>query len=340
LRDCRAGVSVNRMRFALLPLFFACLAPSLAMGQVSLEWPVACKIGATCEIQHYVDRVTGSGAQDYRCGTATYDGHNGTDIRLSTLAAERAGVHVLAAATGRLLRARDDMGDVSIRLTGRAAVQGRECGNGLVLAHGSGLETQYCHMAKGSLVVRPGQMVAAGQILGHVGLSGDTEFPHLHITVRQNGQVVDPFALGEPAGACSGGTSLWAPALMADLAYKAGAVLNAGFATRQVTAADIEDGIGQDAPNPDAPALVAFVRAISLRDGDVQQLELSGPDGPIAQYSAQPLNSNKDEVYVTAGRKRPPGGWSAGTYTASFRVLREGRAMLETTFRTTMAPRL
>ena len=129
---------------------------------------------------------------------------------------------------GRVLRARDNMPDVSVRLTGRNAVHDRECGNGLVIAHADGFETQYCHMAEGSLVVKAGDTVAAGQKLGHVGLSGDTEFPHLHITVRHDGKMIDPFAYGEPEGACSGGVSLWQPSLQADLRYKAGTVLNAG----------------------------------------------------------------------------------------------------------------
>ena len=46
---------------------------------------------------------------------------------------------------------------------------------------------------KDSIVVKKGQRVAMGAILGQVGLSGKTQFPHVHLSVRHNGTVVDPF---------------------------------------------------------------------------------------------------------------------------------------------------
>ena len=52
-------------------------------GAPSLAFPVACQPGRTCEIQHYVDRDPGPGVRDHRCGTMTYEGHNGVDIRLA-----------------------------------------------------------------------------------------------------------------------------------------------------------------------------------------------------------------------------------------------------------------
>ena len=51
-------------------------------------------------------------------------------------------------------------------------------------------------MANGSLQVKPGDLVRAGQPLGHVGLSGLTEYPHLHFTIRHQGKIADPFAYG------------------------------------------------------------------------------------------------------------------------------------------------
>src|SRR5690349_378836 len=240
-------------------LFFLAAAAPAAAGEIRLRLPIACEIGQTCEVQHYVDRDPTGGSKDYQCGTLTYDGHDGTDFRVPDLAAQRACVDVVAAASGRVLRLRDGVADVSVADIGRKRVEGTECGNGLVIAHQGGYETQYCHLAKGSLAVRAGQEVEAGQRLGRVGMSGLAEFPHLHFTVRQGQAVVDPFQPRAAPGTCGSDASLWDEAARTALAYRAGAVLNAGFAAGPVTMDAIEAGeAGHPAPGQDAPALVAF----------------------------------------------------------------------------------
>jgi len=308
-------------------------APALAAEPITLQWPVRCDLGETCVIQHYVDRDPTEGASDYRCGTMTYDKHSGVDIRLPSLAAEKRGVDVLAAAPGRVLRVRDGMADISVRRDGgKEAIEGQDCGNGVVIAHRDGWETQYCHMAKGSVRVKPGQTVAEGDPIGHVGLSGNTEFPHLHITVRHDGKVVDPFADG--ASTCGEeGRSLWAPVLAAKLNYHPGEVLNTGFAAGPVTMAEIEADTAARAPASDQPAMVVFVRAIGLRKGDVQRLIVTGPDGAtVVDNTDKPLDANKAQALRFAGRKRPPAGWTAGVYTAHYTVSRDGKVVIEKTF--------
>ena len=314
---------------ALSVLALPCMVPAPAEAEVLFDWPVACDVGTTCEIQHYVDHGEGGDAQDYRCGTVTYKGHNGTDIRVPTMADERRGVDVLAAAQGRVLRVRDGMDDVSVAVIGHDAVRDRDCGNAVVVAHAEGFETQYCHMAKGSVRVKPGDAVQAGQPIGRVGLSGDTEFPHLHITVRHDGQVIDPFAYGEPARACAGGTSLWRAALQPALAYKNGTVLNFGFAPGPITMEQVDDGAGHLPLAADSAAVLAYVRAIDLRRGDVQHLVISGPDSTLIDRSEPPLASNKDQVFVAIGRRRPPQGWVPGAYSARYEVVRDGKVVVD-----------
>ena len=169
-----------------------------------LAFPVACALGRTCEIQHYVDRDPGPGVRDYRCATQTYQAHNGFDIRVPDMMAQRRGVDVLASAAGTVARVRDGVADISVRAPGAPSVANQECGNGVAISHGGGWETQYCHMARGSIRVKPGDVVAAGAPIGRVGLSGNTEYPHLHMTVRHNGVVVDPFAPAAPRRAICG----------------------------------------------------------------------------------------------------------------------------------------
>jgi murein DD-endopeptidase MepM/ murein hydrolase activator NlpD len=76
------------------------------------------------------------------CGSRTYIDHDGTDFRLKTMAQQRRGVDVLAAAAGRVVGGRDEVPDISVRVRGALAVKGQECGNGVLIDHGGGWHTQ------------------------------------------------------------------------------------------------------------------------------------------------------------------------------------------------------
>jgi hypothetical protein len=247
-----------------------------------LALPVDCQPGSTCFVQNYVDHDPSSTWRDYACGARSYDGHDGTDFRVPSMAAVRAGVAVLAAADGVVAGVRDGMKDVSIRETGKEAVKDRECGNGLVLRHADGWETQYCHLAQGSVSVRRGQTVRAGERLGRVGLSGLTEFPHLHLTVRHNGKAVDPFAPSPSAGACSSDATLWDDTAAAALVYRRRVMLNHGFSERVLSMAEVENQQpGEATPTSQSPALIAYVRMIGLEAGDTAHIVLRAPDGTV-----------------------------------------------------------
>ena len=80
--------------------------------------PVECAFGAVCSVQNYVDLDPGPGRLDAGCGRLSYDGHDGTDIRVRDLVAMEEGVGVVAAADGVVKAIRDGMADVSVRETG------------------------------------------------------------------------------------------------------------------------------------------------------------------------------------------------------------------------------
>jgi murein DD-endopeptidase MepM/ murein hydrolase activator NlpD len=301
---------------------------------ITLELPIACDPGRTCAVQSYMDLDPGPGVQDYRCGARSYDKHGGVDIRVPDLAAMHAGAQVLASADGTVLRVRDGVRDVSIREDNSAVASGQDCGNAVVIGHSDGWETQYCHMRQGSVRVKPGQTVKTGEPIGLVGLSGNTEFPHIHLSVRQGSTTIDPFAYGAPSGSCGAGQSLWSPAVAAKLAYRPREVLNAGFAGAPVDMAAIEAGSITPAARSGA-ALVAYVRAIGLQAGDVQSLSVRGPGGAVvADQTPDPLPRNQAQRFMFVGRKTPPEGWPAGTYSAHYTVRREGVVVLERRFDT------
>ena len=311
------------------------IAPTAAIADDApvLALPIACEPGLNCFVQNYVDADPSPSAKDYQCGTLTYDGHNGTDFRLPSVAAQQDGVEVLAAAPGRVLRRRDGIADISVREAGAATVKDAECGNGVVIEHAAGWQTQYCHLARGSLRVEIGDRVEARQAIGRVGLSGLTEYPHLHFIVRHRGEIVDPFAHAASPSSCGGGRMLWEPSLRQSLTYQPRRVLNSGFAASSVTMAALETGeLGQQ-PGIDAPALVAFARGIGLKAGDVASIILSDPSGKtLAEQKAKPLERNQAQYLVFAGLRKPAAGWPKGTYLAKFRVSQDGKSVLERNF--------
>lgn len=317
-----------RLLSTLLPL----LAGPGAASAFELAWPADCVAGKTCVIQNYLDDASGPAVHDYQCGAETYDGHDGIDIRVPTLRAMTNGVRVLAAAPGKVARLRDGEPDHGASERENVVVANRECGNGMVIDHGDGWETQYCHMKQGSLLVRPGDTVAAGAPLGQIGLSGNTVFPHVHLSVRRNGRTVNPFdpdGTAAVAGTCtpaSQSKSLWDAATAKLVAYRQAEVLNVGFATGAMDMGDVESGRLDDRTLPaSAPALVFFGRAIHLQKGDSQRLELRAPDGSVlAESETEPVERDKAQVFAFAGKKRSTGTWQAGTYTGRYTVLRGG----------------
>ena len=80
----------------------------------------------------------------------------------------------------------------------QASAQGRvttvgfdpKLGNLVKVDHGFGIETLYGHLAKA--LVKEGQRVKRGEVVGLVGSTGLATGPHLHYMVKHNGQALDP----------------------------------------------------------------------------------------------------------------------------------------------------
>jgi peptidase M23-like protein len=302
----------------LLLLLPAALAQpaQLSTPAPSFSLPLRCTPGTDCWIANHVDLDPGPGVRDYACARMSYNAHNGTDFALRDLKAMADGVPVLAAAAGRVRSMRNDEPDISVRERSREAVAGRECGNGVLIEHPGGYQTQYCHLRRGSVTVRAGAEVAAGDPIGLVGLSGLTEYPHLHWTVRHGGRVLDPFR--GPAGdaACGVGEKpLWAPATLAALPYSPRAIYNFGVSASPPVAETVRRGEhrGRDIA---AGALIyaLWMEAFAVKAGDMLEMTVDAPDGKRLLSYRRAIERDQARIFYFTAKKRDAAPWPAGRY--------------------------
>jgi murein DD-endopeptidase MepM/ murein hydrolase activator NlpD len=323
---------MNALLYGLQALFwlivFLCAsAIAFSSPQVLFSFPVDCKLHTECTIQNYFDHDLSHRFRDYRCGHLAYDAHDGTDIRIPNLGTMRQGVTVLAAADGIVRATRDRMPDVSVRTAGRTRVKGVEAGNAVVLRHGDDWETQYSHLKQGSVLVQPGDTVKRGDPLGLIGLSGNTEFPHVHFEVRYRGEPIDPFVgLTRNTSCGPGAAPLWTAEALEMLEYRATGLLQAGFLSSPPDKVNYAEGLPQTQElSTVAPALVFVVEIYGAQKGDIVQMQILGPEGETVATKKKQIPGNKARWASYLGRKRPKDDWRPGTYSASYLLLRPGK---------------
>lgn len=131
--------------------------------------------------------------------------HHGRGLELADY--ESWGKPVLAPAAGVVESVVDGIED---NQPGRINTE-QNWGNSVVLRLAPGLYAQLSHLKKGSLLVKAGDWVAAGQTLAHCGSSGRSPVPHLHFQLQSSpalGAPTLPYPLRRYLRLRDGGLSL------------------------------------------------------------------------------------------------------------------------------------
>ena len=105
------------------------------------------------------------------CGFYGYTNHNGMDFSDSKVNGQK----VVAAADGKVM---------TVKLLDYSY------GHHVWINHGDEVATVYAHMSR--IIVREGQLVKQGQVIGYVGTTGNSTGPHLHFGLLVNGKFVNP----------------------------------------------------------------------------------------------------------------------------------------------------
>lgn len=302
------------------------LAPAPA-----LVWPVDCTLGSDCWIARYLDRGEGDSMTDYACGKRSQDNHKGTDISLADLGQMRRGTAVLAAAPGIIAGRRDGMPDRQLATQAdRERIRGRECGNGVLIRHEGGWETQYCHMAEGSVRHQQGDRVAAGETLGAIGMSGESEYPHLHFQLKRRdseGSVleIDPFDGGEFEQGCIGPgdeASYW----VEKVTYAPAVLLPPRLVEDELTRATMWQPQAIKL-NRSGTKLLLQARAFHTKAGDALRFTLVEPDGRVRLDRTMTLDRGFQVARPFVGIRRPAGGFAPGVWRGTVELVRGGASI-------------
>lgn len=327
---------IVRLSAAAAALTFASLTGASAL---ELGSPVQCTLGKDCFVQQFVDMQPGSERADPFCGTATYDGHDGTDFRILSMQDVKRGVPILAMADGVVMNTREGMEDKLVTNKQEAdAIRDRGCGNAVIIDHGDGFRGRYCHMRQGSVAVRSGDKVTRGQTIGMVGSSGLAEFPHVEVAILKDRKPYDPMTgLGLDAG-CPTDQAKATPFFTKDVVTAIGnggsQLLSVGIAGDVVK----HNALTLDGPPPTAtsssPNSVGWGWFINLHQGDRVQVKLVGPAGTVlADQTSEPMDRPKAAYSAFSGKRGSP---PPGDYEVYVALIRDGAPVVERTEKVTV----
>ncbi|NOQ73883.1 MAG: peptidoglycan DD-metalloendopeptidase family protein [Crocinitomix sp.] len=219
--------------------------------------------------------------RDHKCGTKTYDGHQGTDFVIRGFTQMDSSVNVMAVEAGEIIHVTEDLFD---RETEGIVEYG--LGNYVGIYHASSnTYSYYAHLRTSSVIVEVGDLVSAGEIIAEVGSSGNSTDPHLHFELWNPGVLTDPTI--DPWGIpCDSGSTRWESPPIYDTSY---ALWECGFVNYDSvenfipsTWVPLKERLGLKSDfNSDDPFFTYWALQYGLKLGDETTIEWYEPNGDL-----------------------------------------------------------
>ncbi len=319
---------------ALLPAVSPTPPPS-RLKPIELTLPIDCSLGEDCFIQNYVDMDPGEDAKDFNCGPLAYNNHQGTDFRLRNREALKRPYSALATAPGKVVQVINNQPDHGFE---EGAYSSLDCGNAVMIDHGGGWLSQYCHLAEGSVRVRNGDIVQSGQPIAYIGSSGGTSFPHLHYAIRAYNATIDPFIGVSPTGCdAEEATPLWKESV--PIFYAESAVLGFG-ATRNFPNLDaMENGTLSAPPEGTTAPFYIWAHIMGVKEGDTLRFLAFAPGEKILASERFEITETKTIFSANIGVEPSDGNftaWPAGVYEGRLAIYRAGQEIGKRSVRFTL----
>jgi hypothetical protein len=144
-----------------------------------------------------------------------------------------------------------------------------------------------------------------GGVLGKIGLSGRTQFPHVHVSMRHNGIRIDLFAPSGRLTCHSSVDTLWDTAIE----YDAGGLLSLRFFDHSPKIETLRFGIG-------------------VQKGDIVTLRIDGPRSTSSEHSVT-MDRNQAHFMRLGGKKLSRRVWRSGEYHATATMTRDSQIISE-----------
>lgn len=320
------------MKKIIFGFILICLSAGVvfAVQTFQLQFPVKCQINKNCWILNYVDEDSSPNWHDYKKGRETYDAHTGVDIAIKDVNTMQKGVSVLAAADGFVIATRDGVLDKNALAQDTSKLQNIGCGNRVAIKHISGWVTDYCHMKSGSIKVKKGDFVTAGQPIGQIGLSGLTEFPHLHLNVQRNNVFYDPFTGSQRYQTGKVISTLWTPLTAQKLIYKPHIVYNSGISDEIPTILNIREGkYDKQRISFFSNMIVVWLDMFHVEVGDSVSIVIKNADGNVFFTKKIVIDKANARKMVYAGKRKPQNGFVKGDYSVNVSFRRSNTPLSE-----------